>query len=87
MKVNSNNIIDIFVKKQMLLLANTVLNSGDIKAMKGVMSEAIHWNHRRNDGDVNLMIDTLEAQLDSLTRKVVDVDFEVKLARELEAMR
>lgn len=74
-------------KTDIILAGNIALNSGDIKVMNRIQSEAIYWNRRRNDVEVNLVIDLLEAQIDKLTEPFIDVDFEVKLELELEAMR
>ncbi len=80
------NIINM-TKTDILLAGNIALNSKDINVMNDVMFEMILWNQRRDDIDVDLVIDLLDAQIDNLTEDDFDVDFHVKLERELEAMR
>jgi len=73
-------------KTDVILAGNIAINSGDTDVIHHIWSEAIYWNQFRNDDDVNLVIDLLEAQIDNLEDDF-DVDFHVKLDRELEAMR
>jgi hypothetical protein len=79
------NIIGI-AKVDIILAGNIAINSTDINKMNDVMFEMIYWNRHHNDVDVDLVIDLLDAQIDKLT-DAIDVDFLVKLERELEATR
>ena len=79
------NIIGI-AKVDIILAGNIAINSTDINKMNDVMFEMIYWNRHHNDVDVDLVIDLLDAQIDKLT-DAIDVDFLVKLERELEAGR
>jgi len=80
------NIISI-AKVDLILAGNIALNITDINKMNDVMFEMIYWNRHHNDVDVDNVIDLLEAQIDNLTDATIDVDFLVKLDRELEAGR
>jgi hypothetical protein len=80
------NIISI-AKVDIILAGNIAINSTDINKMNDVMFEMIYWNRHHNDVDVDLVIDLLELQIENLTDATIDVDFLVKLDRELEAGR
>ena len=80
------NIISI-AKVDLILAGNIALNITDINKMNDVIFEMIYWNRHHNDVDVDNVIDLLEAQIDNLTDATIDVDFLVKLDRELEAGR
>lgn len=74
-------------KIDLILAGNVARNITDINKMNDVMFEMIYWNRHHNDVDVDVVIDLLELQIDKLTDATIDVDFLVKLDRELEAGR
>ena len=74
-------------KVDIILAGNIAINCGDIKVINRIQSEAMYWNRHRNDIDVDLVIDLLEAQIDNLMERDFDVDHFVKLELELEAGR
>mgnify|MGYP001005557121 CR=1 FL=1 len=63
-------------KVDIILAGNIAINCGDIKVMNRIQSEAMYWNRHRNDIDVDLVIDLIEAQIDNLEDDF-DVDFHV----------
>jgi hypothetical protein len=73
-------------KVDIIIAGNIAIISTDINKMNDVMFEMIYWNRHHNDVDVDVVIDLLEGQIENLT-DAIDVDFFVKLDRELEAGR